>query len=62
MVDPELDFQFRVFSFGNQANIFVFEYESAERLDLIPVPVAAEAIMDRLCSQAYRIVIKGKSP
>ncbi len=27
--------------------------------DQIPVPVAAEAITDRLSSQAYKIIIKG---
>ena len=45
---------------NNHSTIIVSQYEPAEWLDQIPVPVAAEAITDRLCSQAYKIVIKGK--
>ena len=45
---------------NHQATIIASQFEPAEWLDQIPVPVAAEAITDRLCSQAYRIVIKGK--
>ncbi len=33
--------------------------EPAEWLDQIPIPVAAEAITDRLSAQAYRITIGG---
>ena len=43
-----------------KATIVASQYEPAEWLDQIPVPVAAEAIIDRLASQAYKIVIKGK--
>ena len=45
---------------NHQATIIASQFEPAEWLDQIPVPVAAEAITDRLCSQAYKIVIKGK--
>ena len=45
---------------NHQATIIASQFEPAEWLDQIPVPVAAEAITDRLCSQAYNIVIKGK--
>lgn len=34
-------------------------YEPAEWLDQIPTAVVAEAITDRLASQAYRIIIRG---
>ncbi|WP_367339792.1 ATP-binding protein [Aminivibrio sp.] len=44
----------------HQATIVASQYEPAEWLDQIPIPVAAEAITDRLSSQAYRIIIKGK--
>ncbi len=45
---------------NHQATIIASQFEPAEWLDQIPVPVAAEAITDRLSSQAYKIVIKGK--
>ena len=45
---------------NHQATIIASQFEPAEWLDQIPVPVAAEAITDRLCSQAYKIVIEGK--
>jgi len=45
---------------SQQATIIASQYEPAEWLDQIPIPVAAEAITDRLSSQAYRITIKGK--
>ncbi len=44
---------------NNQATIIASQYEPAEWLDQIPIPVAAEAITDRLSAQAYRILIKG---
>lgn len=43
-----------------QSTIIASQYEPAEWIDQIPIPVAAEAITDRLSSQAYRITIKGK--
>lgn len=45
---------------NHQATIVASQYEPAEWLDQIPIPVAAEAITDRLSSQAYKIIIKGK--
>lgn len=45
---------------NRQATIVASQYEPAEWLDQIPIPVAAEAITDRLSSQAYKIIIKGK--
>ena len=45
---------------NQQATIIASQYEPAEWLDQIPIPVAAEAITDRLSSQAYRITIKGR--
>ena len=44
---------------NNQATIIASQYEPAEWLEQIPVPVAAEAITDRLSAQAYKIIIKG---
>ena len=44
---------------NNQATIIASQYEPAEWLDQIPIPVAAEAIIDRLSAQAYRITIEG---
>ncbi len=44
---------------NNQATIIASQYEPAEWLDQIPIPVAAEAITDRLSAQAYKIIIKG---
>ena len=44
---------------NNQATIIASQYEPAEWLDQIPIPVAAEAITDRLSAQAYRITIGG---
>ena len=44
---------------NHKATIVASQYEPAEWLDQIPVPVAAEAIIDRLASQAYKIVIRG---
>jgi len=43
---------------NHQATIIASQFEPAEWLDQIPVPVAAEAITDRLCAQAYKIVMK----
>lgn len=45
--------------YNNQATIIASQYEPAEWLDQIPIPVAAEAITDRLSAQAYKIMIKG---
>lgn len=45
---------------NRQPTIVASQYEPAEWLDQIPIPVAAEAITDRLSSQAYKIIIKGK--
>ncbi len=45
---------------NHEATIIASQFEPAEWLDQIPTPVAAEAITDRLASQAYKIVIKGK--
>lgn len=45
---------------NHQATIIASQYEPAEWLDQIPIPVAAEAITDRLSAQAYRIIMKGK--
>lgn len=44
---------------NNQATIIASQYEPAEWLEQIPIPVAAEAITDRLSAQAYKIIIKG---
>ena len=44
---------------NNQATIIASQYEPAEWLDQIPIPIAAEAITDRLCAQSYKIIIKG---
>jgi len=44
----------------HQATIVASQFEPAEWLDQVPLPVAAEAITDRLSSQAYKISIKGK--
>ena len=44
---------------NNQATIIASQYEPAEWLDQIPIPVAAEAITDRLSAQSYKIIIKG---
>lgn len=44
---------------NNQPTIIASQYEPAEWLDQIPIPVAAEAITDRLSAQAYKIIIKG---
>ncbi|MDD2234608.1 MAG: ATP-binding protein [Desulfitobacteriaceae bacterium] len=44
---------------NNQATIIASQYESAEWLEQIPIPVAAEAITDRLSAQAHNIIIKG---
>jgi DNA replication protein DnaC len=44
---------------NHKATIIASQYEPAEWLDQIPIPVAAEAITDRLAAKAYRIVIKG---
>jgi len=41
------------------ATIIASQYEPAEWLAQIPIPVAAEAITDRLSAKAYRIIIKG---
>lgn len=46
---------------NNQATIIASQYEPAEWLDQIPIPVAAEAITDRLAAQAYKIIIKGNT-
>lgn len=45
---------------NHQATIISSQFEPAEWLDQIPIPVAAEAITDRLSAQAYSIIIKGK--
>lgn len=45
---------------NHQATIIASQYEPAEWLDQIPIPVAAEAITDRLSAQAYKIIVKGK--
>ena len=42
-----------------KATIVASQYEPAEWLDQIPTAVVAEAITDRLASQAYRIIIRG---
>lgn len=44
---------------NRQATVIASQYEPAEWLDQIPIPVAAEAITDRLSAQAYKIIIKG---
>ncbi len=44
--------------YNHKATIIASQFEPAEWLDQIPVPVAAEAITDRLCAQAYKIVMK----
>jgi DNA replication protein DnaC len=45
---------------NQQATIIASQYEPAEWLDQIPIPVAAEAITDRLAAQAYKIIINSK--
>ncbi len=45
--------------YNHKATIIASQFEPAEWLDQIPLRIAAEAITDRLCAQAYRIVIKG---
>ena len=45
---------------NHQATIIASQYEPAEWLDQIPIPVAAEAITDRLSAQAYKIIINSK--
>jgi DNA replication protein DnaC len=45
---------------NHKATIIASQYEPAEWLDQIPIPVAAEAVTDRLASKAYKIIIKGK--
>jgi len=45
---------------NHQATIIVSQFQPAEWLDQIPVPVAAEAITDRLSAQSYRITIRGE--
>ena len=44
-----------------KATIIASQYEPAEWLDQIPIPVAAEAITDRLSAQAYRITLDSKN-
>ena len=44
---------------NSQATIIASQCEPAEWLAQIPIPVAAEAITDRLSAKAYRIIIKG---
>ena len=44
---------------NSHATIIASQYEPAEWLAQIPIPVAAEAITDRLSAQAYKIVIGG---
>lgn len=44
---------------NHRATIVASQYEPAEWLDQIPIPVAAEAITDRLSAQAYTIVLRG---
>lgn len=39
--------------------IVVSQLEPAEWLGKIPVPLAAESIMDRLSAKAYKITIQG---
>ena len=55
-----LTFTRRAYVYAKVGTIIASQFEPAEWLDQIPVPVAAEAITDRLCSQAYKIVIKDK--
>jgi len=43
------------------STIVVSQFEPAEWLDQIPIPVAAEAITDRIDAQSYHIVIQGKN-
>lgn len=45
---------------NHQPTIIVSQFQPAEWLDQIPVPVAAEAITDRLSAQSYRITIRGE--
>ena len=44
---------------NNRSTIIASQFEPAEWLDQIPIPVAAEAITDRLSAKAYRIIIQG---
>ena len=46
--------------YNHHATIIVSQYEPAEWLDQIPIPVAAEAITDRLSARVHKIVIQGK--
>ena len=46
--------------YRQHATIIVSQFEPPEWLDQIPIPVAAEAITDRLSAQAYKIVLQGK--
>ena len=46
---------------NNQATIIASQYEPAEWLDQIPIPVAAETITDRLSAQTYKIFKGNKS-
>jgi len=46
--------------YHQHANIIVSQFEPPEWLDQIPIPVAAEAITDRLSAQAYKVIIQGK--
>jgi DNA replication protein DnaC len=46
---------------SHQSTIIASQYEPAEWLDQIPIPVAAEAITDRLAAQAYKIIIRGNT-
>lgn len=45
--------------YNNNATIIASQYEPAEWLDQIPIPVAAEAITDRLSAKAYKIIVNG---
>jgi len=46
--------------YHQHATIIVSQFEPPEWLDQIPIPVAAEAITDRLSAQAYTVIIQGK--
>lgn len=46
--------------YHQHATIIVSQFEPPEWLDQIPIPVAAEAITDRLSAQAYKVIIQGK--
>jgi len=51
----------RIFPLQLRGTLFCtkYQFEPAEWLDQIPIPVAAEAITDRLSAKAYRIIIQG---